>query len=80
MERNIIQLAIKDLRATGFTQKEIAEEVGIRQSNVSDIDLGKVGDKCGVNYYLGKRIERMHIEKCDPKIAKKSKINWDLAI
>ena len=79
-QRNIIRIAISDLIESGFTQRDIAAETGISQPNVSAISLGIKGDKRGVGYYLGKKLERMHINKCDPKIKKKSKINWDLAI
>lgn len=51
---------LSDLIACGMTHHEIGRKVGCSHSSVSRMRAGKQG----IDYYVGKGIERLHREMC----------------
>lgn len=51
---------LEDLLAAGLTHLEIGKEIGCSHSSVSRMRAGKQG----VDYFIGKGIERLHRRMC----------------
>jgi predicted XRE-type DNA-binding protein len=51
---------LRELTATGFTQKQIAERCGVAQSTISDLQRGASKEP---SYQLGARLVAMHAEQ-----------------
>ena len=53
---------IRDLRASGMTQKEMAASIGASQSYVSDLERGVRGKRIG--FEVGQKLHTLWLEKC----------------
>ena len=58
------KLIVSELLATGLTQQQLAELAGCSQNMISDLRLGKKGERLG--YSIGKSLVDLHQERCAP--------------
>lgn len=53
---------VTELLATGLTQQQLADLAGCSQNMISDLYLGKKGERLG--YSIGKSLVDLHQERC----------------
>ena len=56
-----------DLLGTGLTQTQLAELVDCSQNMISDLSLGKKGER--LSYKIGKKLTDLHQQRCSAPTA-----------
>ncbi|MCM2493286.1 helix-turn-helix domain-containing protein [Burkholderia glumae] len=58
---------IRDLLAAQWTQRAIAEHIGVTQASISQVLSDRTGSQRGFRFEPGQKLVELHKRVCEPK-------------